>query len=143
VSITFFVQGEPKSMSVGGVARFKKGGTFHLVPKRTHTEWAVMVGHIGRQHAPAVPLEGPISFTARFFMPKPASAGRKVVFPMKRPDVDNLMHKLTDQWNGVFWLDDSQIVDLIVSKRFAADRCGVEISVELVPREREAVLLAL
>src|SRR5262249_3616893 len=43
------------------------------------------------------------------------------------------MHKLTDQFNGVFWADDSQIVDVIARKRFAADgRPGVEIIVEPV-----------
>jgi Holliday junction resolvase RusA-like endonuclease len=53
------------------------------------------------------------------------------VFPLKRPDIDNLMHKLTDHFNGVFWLDDSQVIDLVVRKRFARDgRTGVEIVVE-------------
>jgi len=48
------------------------------------------------------------------------------------------VHKLTDQFNGVFWADDSQIVDVVVRKRFALDgRPGVEILVEPVPVEME------
>ena len=44
--------------------------------------------------------------------------------------LDNLIHKLTDQFNGVFWRDDSQVVELHVCKRFSADgRLGVEIEV--------------
>ena len=42
----------------------------------------------------------------------------------------NLVHKLTDQWNGIFYADDSQIVDLVVRTRFALKgRRGVEIIV--------------
>jgi Holliday junction resolvase RusA-like endonuclease len=52
------------------------------------------------------------------------------VAPIKRPDVDGLVHKLTDQFNGVFWHDDSQIIDFVISKRYAPDgRSGVSIIV--------------
>lgn len=125
--IKFFVAGEPRSMSVGTTLRAGKR-TFQ---GRRGTPWAVLVGHEGRQHAPDVPLEGPVSFTAVFYMPRPATAPKRVAWPLKRPDVDNLFHKITDQWNGVFWRDDSQIVDVIVKKRFAEDgRSGVDIIVE-------------
>ena len=95
--IRFFVAGVPKAMSVGGVARFKRGNTMQMVPKRTNTEWATLVGHIGRQHAPARPLHGAVSLEIRFYLPRPGSASKRVVDPIKRPDLDNLLHKLTDQ----------------------------------------------
>ena len=126
--IRFFVQGIPKTMSVGKTFAFRRGeGPVQHVQSRRNTEWGVVVGQIGRDHAPARPLDGPVSLTAIFYMPRPKSAAKKVVVPLTRPDVDNLLHKLSDQWNGVFWHDDSQITDLVVRKRFAVDgRTGAE-----------------
>lgn len=131
--ISFFVAGLPKSMKVGGVARFQRGDRVHMVPKRGNTEWALLVGEVARRYAPEVPFEGGLIFTATFYMPRPSSARKSDVVPLKRPDLDNLLHKLTDQFNAVFWHDDSQVVDVVARKRFATDRpdrrTGVEISV--------------
>ena len=131
--IRFWVGGTPKSMSVGSSFRFKRGGVETHVQGRRNTDWATLVGQIGREHAPPVPWEGPLSVTATFYLPKPATLpkrDRDTALPIKRPDLDNLIHKLTDSFNGVFWRDDSQIVDLILSKRYAVDgRTGVEIIV--------------
>lgn len=133
-------------MSVGKTVRWAtkdqtRSGSFQ---KREHTDWATLVGEVGRRHAPPVPYSPGIGlcFTARFFMPRPGSLSKRVLLPLKRPDIDNLIHKLTDQWNGVFYADDSQVVDFVVSKRFAEDgRPGVEIIVEPVflqpPRRAE------
>lgn len=135
--ITFFVSGVPKSMAVGKTFAFKKHGQMHHVQSRTNTEWATMVGHIGREHAPASPLEGPVTFTAHFYMPVPqALVKKRNALPIVRPDVDNLMHKLTDQFNGVFWKDDSQVVDVVVTKRYAFERNpGVQIVVAALTAE--------
>ena len=130
--IRFFIAGIPKAMSVGKSARVPMGpGRFKHFQRREHTDWCTLVGHIGRQHAPAAPLDGPISFTARFALPRPATLPKKVLWPLKRPDIDNLIHKLTDQFNGVFWHDDSQIVELVARKSFVTDaRIGLEIVVD-------------
>ena len=129
--IQFFVAGLPKSMKIGGVARFQRGGKVHMVPKRGNTEWATLVGQLGRAAAPATPLAGAVSFTARFYVPRPQS-GKRLAFPLKRPDLDNLLHKLTDQFNGVFWQDDSQVVDVVARKRFATEREDGRPGVEIV-----------
>jgi Holliday junction resolvase RusA-like endonuclease len=128
----FFVTGVPKAMSVGKAVRVPNpGGGFRQFQTRRNTEWAVLVGQIGRAHAPAKPLTGPMIFTARFYLPRPTCAPRHLQLPLKRPDWDNLCHKLTDQWNGVFWIDDSQIVDAHLYRRFAADgRVGCEFTIE-------------
>jgi len=131
--ISFFVAGLPKSMKIGGVARFGRGDKVHMVPKRANTEWAILVGHVGRGYAPAQPLDGPLAFSACFYMPRPKSARKGAHAPLTRPDLDNLLHKLTDQFNGVFWHDDSQVVELSASKRYATDRSdhrpGVQITI--------------
>jgi Holliday junction resolvase RusA-like endonuclease len=131
--IRFFVAGVPKAMSVGSSFRFKRNGVDTHVQGRRGTEWATLIGHVGRQHAPPAPPEHGIALTLRFYLPRPGSAPRTVKLPLKRPDIDNLFHKLTDQWTGVHWKDDSQVVDLNVRKRFPRDgRTGVEVLIEPV-----------
>jgi Holliday junction resolvase RusA-like endonuclease len=140
VRIQFFCAGIPKSMSVGSSIAFKRNGTTHHFQKRRNTDWSLIVGQVGRQHAPAAPLEGPIAFTAVFYLPKPTTAGKNVIAPLRRPDVDGLVHKLTDHFSGIFFKDDSQIVDFHAHKRFAGPggQPGVEITVEqIIPSQAE------
>ena len=68
------------------------------------------------------PLE--VSITAALPVPrswskkKRARAMRKEVAPTKHPDIDNYAKQI-DALNGVVFVDDSQIVSLIVSKLYA------------------------
>lgn len=125
--IKFFVAGIPRAMSVGKVIVTKRGS----FQERRHNEWALQVGYAGRTMRPVTPLKGPIAFTARFLVPKPKSARKADTAPIKRPDLDNLVHKLTDQWNGCLYEDDSQITRLVVTKDYPTDGVsGVEITVE-------------
>jgi Holliday junction resolvase RusA-like endonuclease len=119
--IRFFVAGIPKAMSVGSFFKFKRNGAEHHMQGRRNTDWSTLVGQIGRDHAPPAPLEGPLVFVATFYVPMPASIpqrARDTAMPIKRPDLDNLVHKLTDRFNGVFWQDDSQLTDIYARKRY-------------------------
>jgi Holliday junction resolvase RusA-like endonuclease len=132
-------------MKVSGVAHFMKAGKQHYVPKRGNDEWVTLVGRIGRDHAPPLPLEGPLIVVATFYMPKPASLPKRtahLAMPVRRPDLDNCFHKLTDQFNGVFWRDDAQITDVLVRKRYPLDgRTGVEITVAPVTNTQLMAIL--
>ena len=132
-TVEFFVAGIPKSMSVGKTIRWKTkdGSRQGSHQKRENTDWASLVGTIGRTHAPVKPFAGPIHLMLEFLMPRPKSA-KKASYPLKRPDIDNMIHKLTDQFNGVMWVDDSQIVVLIANKNFvwADDSPGLRITIE-------------
>lgn len=67
-----------------------------------------------------LPLEGPVNVWLEFSVKRPVSTPRKVLFPVKRPDVDKLARGVLDALDaaGVFG-DDSQVVDLHAIKRFA------------------------
>jgi Endodeoxyribonuclease RusA len=96
--------GVPKAMSIGkGIRVRNKTGGISQFQVRKNSEWATLVGHVGRQHAPPAPWDGPVVLDVSFFVPRPDSASKRVVLPLRRPDLDNLFHKLTDQWNGVYW----------------------------------------
>jgi crossover junction endodeoxyribonuclease RusA len=65
-----------------------------------------------------------------FRLPKPKSAPARVLFPVKRPDIDKLARAVLDGLvAGGALADDSQVVDLLVSKRFATTRPGCIIEI--------------
>ena len=72
-----------------------------------------------QSHMGVVFFDGPISVTVEFYLPRPASAPKRVVYPDKRPDLDKLSRAIFDGLKGVLVSDDSKAVDLIARKRFA------------------------
>lgn len=68
-------------------------------------------------------LTGPLRVTVRALFPVPGSWSRKkreaalcgLVRPTGKPDCDNL-GKVIDSCNGIVWNDDSQIVDMRITK---------------------------
>ena len=74
----------------------------------------------------AKPMEGPIRARISVWMRVPKSASKKKreamlagdIKPTKKPDLDNCIKQL-DALNGVAFVDDSQIVGITASKRYA------------------------
>lgn len=64
-------------------------------------------------------LTGALSVSAMFYLPRPASTPRRVVFPTKRPDLDKLFRLAGDAMKGVLIAEDSEIVSISTHKRFA------------------------
>lgn len=74
------------------------------------------------------PMIGPVlvSITA-FFEIKKSYSKRKIddiksgrCFPTKKPDCDNIAKSILDSLNGIVFKDDSQVIDLIVKKRYSS-----------------------
>lgn len=66
------------------------------------------------------PIEDPVHLTVRFYLPRPKSAPKRVVWPAKRPDLDKLVRAVCDALTAAgIWRDDSQVVTLTASKAFA------------------------
>jgi len=84
------------------------------------------------------PLEGPLSMVIKIYLPIPASWSKKKqqqardreIFPTSRPDIDNYAKAVLDALNGIAYEDDSQVIDLIVEKRYARDEPGVLVVLE-------------
>ena len=62
------------------------------------------------------PLTGPIEVEIHLFFKRPKS--NKSNAHVQRPDLDNAAKLILDSCNGIVWVDDSQITDLIVHKRW-------------------------
>lgn len=66
--------------------------------------------------APKKPLTGPLRIEVIFNLQKPKKPKSK--FPITRPDIDNYF-KCMDAFNGLLWVDDSQIVQVDMRKYYA------------------------
>lgn len=66
-----------------------------------------------------------------FSKKKTEMAERGEIVPVTKPDADNYLKAIKDALNGVIWRDDSQIVDVQVSKRYSV-RPRIEIEVHEV-----------
>jgi Holliday junction resolvase RusA-like endonuclease len=51
---------------------------------------------------------------------KQAAAHAGTLRPGGKPDLDNIVKLVCDALNKIVWLDDAQIVDLVASKKYAA-----------------------
>lgn len=121
-TIDFFVPGTARSTQTGSVVR---AGT-RLIPIRRNTAWSAYIALVAKQHAPPAPLTGAVAVAMDFHLARPKTSRRK--WPTVRPDLDNLSKGLMDAMNGILWADDGQVVQQMISKRYA-DHPGLQVTV--------------
>jgi len=69
---------------------------------------------------------GPVQLDLTFYMPIPKGTPKmktkqminQVIYPIKRPDIDNLSYIVVNAMKGLIYEDDSQVVDLNLHKRY-------------------------
>lgn len=73
------------------------------------------------------PVKEPVALTLRFYLPRPASAPRRVTVPAKKPDLDKLVRCVADGLTraGVY-RDDGQVVETSATKHFAGGSADPE-----------------
>lgn len=120
IEATIYVEptpkGRPQATNFGGHARL-------YTPAKTRKSEAEIVASIRKElHANFNAFEKgvPLHLSATFFIPKPDSASKKVLHPVKRPDLDNYTKTLLDSLNQYIFLDDSQIVSMKLRKAFGS-----------------------
>lgn len=72
-------------------------------------------------------IEGPVDVDLVILLPIPVSWSKKkkqaalqgLVYPTKKPDIDNVEKAIFDAINGVVWHDDVQVCDVSKRKRYA------------------------
>lgn len=130
--ISFTVLGDPKSQKRHRTYTKGKDGKpleFARQVDPSATDKSDFLAQIF-QFAPDKPLEGPLMLKVWFYFARPAShfgsgknAGKlKNSAPKhhaKKPDCDNCVKLVKDAMNGVFYRDDSQIVQLFAFKSYA------------------------
>lgn len=80
-------------------------------------------------------LAGPVSVSAVFRMPRPVSVPKSRKHPAVKPDLDKMLRALFDGITDAgLWEDDSRVVSVAASKRYAppGEWPGVDVRVEQV-----------
>jgi len=66
------------------------------------------------------PINGPVYLRADFYFDKPKSTKKSVTHKTTKPDIDKLVRSVSDALTGVVFGDDSQIVQMDITKRFGS-----------------------
>lgn len=109
---------------VGGFAR-------KYMPTKTRDYEALCAFEAGLSMGGAEPMTGPIELKLQIFMPIPKSWSKTkkekarlgLIVPTKKPDSSNVLKAVEDGFTGVAWVDDSQVVDHHITKRFSDNPC--------------------
>lgn len=133
-------QGRPRATTINGRVRMYD-------PKKS-SDYKKYVRLVASQYAPSKLLEGPLSMTVTVYRPSLKSFSKKkareaedgLLRPTTKPDVDNYVKGIKDALKQVIWKDDSQVVDLRVSKYYSEKP---RIEVEIEPLETQQHQLAL
>ncbi|MEM1505952.1 RusA family crossover junction endodeoxyribonuclease [Domibacillus sp. 8LH] len=134
--IQFTVYGEPVAQGRPRAGKDWSGNTVLYDPAKSRN-FKEYVKVVAAQHRPDKLLEGPLQVTVKVYKPvlkrfskkKLAEAEAGTLRPVTKPDVDNYVKGIKDALNKVIWNDDSQVVDLTVSK-FYSESPRVEVLVE-------------
>lgn len=123
-------KGRPRIGKVGNHARM-------FTPAKT-VSYESTVALAAQQAMAGAPLiHGPASAVLRLTLAIPASWSRKkqeqaragAVLPTTKPDADNVVKAIFDAINGVVWRDDSQVVELTLTKVYGSTP-GVSVRIE-------------
>jgi crossover junction endodeoxyribonuclease RusA len=115
-TLALFVPGRPAPQG----SKRHVGNGILVESSKALAPWRTTVAWHAAQAATQL-LDGPIAVEVQFVMPRPTSLPKRKPTPphVKRPDVDKLIRAILDALSGVIWHDDSQVVDLHPTKRYA------------------------
>lgn len=124
-------QPRPRAFAFHGKARMYDPGTAE--------GWKQSVAVTARQVCPKT-LDGPLSVTLKFFMPRPKSHfgkhGLKPSAPYyhaQKPDADNLAKAVLDALTTIgVWRDDAQVCELSISRNWTCEpfKPGCKVTIE-------------
>ena len=138
-SVTFHVPGKPQGKARARTFYSPQAGrSVSVTPDRT-VLYENLIKDMFLQNAGGCYMETGIPVTLRIvarFLP-PKSKSNKVkqqmidgeIFPLKKPDMDNIVKVVADALNGVAYHDDTQIALVIAKKVYSAVE-GLDITVE-------------
>jgi Holliday junction resolvase RusA-like endonuclease len=135
--IVFTIKGEPKGK---GRPRFSKGRVY--TPAET-IQYETVVGLSYRNSAKGYKFTSPVRVTIKAFHKIPKGKAKKVVedmlngriLPTKKPDADNVAKIILDGLNHVAWDDDTQVIEMMVTKRYSEEPM-VAVIIEEVDAQR-------
>lgn len=133
--IQFTVYGEPVAQARPRASAVN--GHVKMYDPQKSKDFKRYVRLVASQYAPSSLLEGPLYLEVKVYKPSLKSFSKKKaqkaeqgsLRPISKPDVDNYVKGVKDACNKVIWKDDSQVVDLHVSKWYS-EKPRVEVTVK-------------
>lgn len=121
--VIFTIKGEPRGK---GRPRFTKTGRVYTPTETAQYENLVALSY--RNSARGYKFTSPVRVTIKAFQ-KPPKKSKKVVedmlngriLPTKKPDLDNIAKIILDGLNKIAWDDDTQVIEMMVIKRYAEE----------------------
>ena len=138
--IMFTIQGEPIGQ---GRPRFSTRGGFVKAydpdKSRNYKAFARLIALQAAKKINWECCEEPVSVTIKAYLGIPLSSTKKFktaamnmdVYPIKKPDVDNIFKSITDALSGIIYKDDRQIVRSTITKIYS-DLPRVEVFVQII-----------
>ena len=127
-SVYFVVTGKP--VGKGRPRASTRGGFVRMyTDAKTLGYEAAIADEAARAMSGAEPFETPMQMQVSCYYPIPKSWPKRIkqgaideeVFPKVKPDLDNVVKAVLDALNGVVYLDDAQVVNLVATKRYATE----------------------
>lgn len=125
--ISIYIPGEPVAKGRGRHATLPNGRKIVYTPKKT-ANWESVAKHYAKQSmGDMLPMGGPLqlSIVLVFEIPKSWPKWKKAaaifgeVAHTGKPDIDNCMKAVKDAFNGVVWIDDSQVIKADIEKYYS------------------------
>ncbi|BBU40714.1 hypothetical protein APP_30060 [Aeribacillus pallidus] len=146
MKIQFTVYGEPVAQGRPRAANIN--GHIRMYDPKKSSDFKNYVRLVASEHRPDKLLEGPISLTVKVYKKSLKSFSKKKIAaaesgqlrPTSKPDVDNYVKGVKDALKNVIWKDDSQVVDLHISKWYS-ETPRVEITI--VPLDEQQQTLSI
>lgn len=131
---------EPVEQARPRATRMGKG--IRLYDPKKVAVYKQQLGYLARQamqERGMEPLDGPLEVCMEFYRPVQASISKKerarrlsgVHRPTVKPDLSNYIKALEDGLNGIIWIDDNRIVQIVAEKKYS-DRPRIVIEVNKV-----------
>jgi Holliday junction resolvase RusA-like endonuclease len=142
--IQFTVYGEP--VAQGRPRATNINGHIRMYDPKKSSDFKNYVRLVAADHRPDKPLEGPILVAVKVYKKIPKSFSKKKkaaaeagqLRPTSKPDVDNYAKSIKDALKNVIWKDDSQVVDLHISKWYS-ETPRVEITIVPLDAQQQAL----
>ena len=126
-AIAFEIPGPP--VGKGRPRAFRMGNSVRMhTPEKTasYESLVKIAARIAMKSAAPMAFPVALSLVVRHAIPKSWSKRRQDAAlagterPTTKPDADNVAKAVADACNGIVWVDDAQVVELHVSKRYSA-----------------------
>ena len=139
--IEFFLQMTPIGKGRARTFTTRNGITRTVTPDKTRIN-AKLMYYLASKELTRLgfkkPLYGPIFIEYTFYLPRPKTVKNRL-FPTIKPDADNLEKQVSDTFNHLLWIDDSQIIKSIITKLYADsdEQVGIKVKVsEIISKEK-------